>query len=161
MRDLGRALGYAVWVASKDRRRPYGGGPLCEGCLDALPPALEAADGADAVRLIDVPWLEPGGERRVVAAFEVEHTTSIRSCIVRMLDLALGGQAGALEGLFLVAPDSREGEVRAHLARPAFRRVADLRPAWLPYGELAARGEVIARFGSGMKAVRAVGRSLT
>src|SRR3546814_1317359 len=43
---------------------------------------------ADAIGLIDVLWLESGG--RVAAAFEVEHSTSIYSGIVRMLDLALG-----------------------------------------------------------------------
>ena len=57
-----------------------------------------------------------------VAAFEVEHTTSIYSGIVRMLDLASGG-AQAVRGLYLVAPDAREEDVRKQLARPAFRRI--------------------------------------
>lgn len=39
--------------------------------------------------------------------------------------------------LFLVAPDAREEDVRQQLARPAFRRVADLSVRFLPYGELA------------------------
>lgn len=42
----------------------------------------------DAVRLIDVIWLEKGA--RMAAAFEVEHSTSLHSGIVRMLDLAVG-----------------------------------------------------------------------
>ncbi|GLC28163.1 hypothetical protein rosag_46760 [Roseisolibacter agri] len=164
LRDLGRALGYAVWVAANDRTRPFGDGRLADGCLDALPAPLAGAPGADAVKLIDVLWLErdaagaPTG--RVAGAFEVEHTTSIYSGIVRMLDLALGAPDAAVTHLFLVAPDGREDDVRAQLARPAFSRVSDLRVRYLPYGELERHRETMARFGTGMKAVEAVARTL-
>ncbi|HEY0834209.1 MAG TPA: type II restriction endonuclease [Azospirillum sp.] len=159
LRDLGKALDYDVWIASNDRGRAYGDGKLGDGCLDALPDPVAAAPGVDAVRLIDVLWLDPA-LGRVVAAYEVEHSTSIYSGIVRMLDLALGGDAHALEGMFLVAPNGREEEVRTQLARPAFSRVADLKVRYLPYGELESHRESIARFGSGMKAIHAISRTL-
>ena len=159
LRDLGRALGYDVWVAANDRNRAYGAGRLCDGCLASLPAPVDAAPGAEAVRLIDVLWLERG-HGRVAGAFEVEHTTSIYSGIVRLLDLALGTSDQTAHGLFLVAPDDREGEVRAQLARPAFSRVADLKVRFLPYGELERHRETMARFGQGMKAVEAVARAL-
>jgi type II restriction enzyme len=159
LRDLGVALGFDVWVAANDVGRSYGGGRLGEGCLSTLPDAIERAPGADAVRLIDVLWLERGSSA-VAGAFEVEHTTSIYSGIVRLLDLALGGAAGTAHGLFLVAPDEREDDVRAQLARPAFSRVADLRVRFLPYGELEQHRESIARFGSGMKAIDSLARTL-
>lgn len=111
------------------------------------------------MRLIDVLWLEPDGER-VAAAFEVEHTTSIYSGIVRLLDLALGVPDATVRGLFLVAPDDREHEVRAQLTRPAFGRVRDLSLRYLPYGELERHRESMARFGEGLKAVLAVAREL-
>src|SRR6266511_1394209 len=38
LRDLGLALGFAVWVAANDRSRPLGGGRLGDGCVEALPP---------------------------------------------------------------------------------------------------------------------------
>lgn len=95
-----------------------------------------------------------------MAAFEVEHTTSIYSGIVRMLDLALGVPDHAGVKLFLVAPDAREDDVRQQLARPAFRRVADLSVRFLPYGELERNRESMARFGTGLKAVEAVSRIL-
>ncbi|TDH62184.1 type II restriction endonuclease [Dankookia rubra] len=158
LRDLGLSLGYDVWIAANDRSRPLGGGKLGDGCLSALP-GFDAGPGADAVRLIDVLWLDKG-TRRIVAAYEVEHTTSIYSGIVRMLDLALGAEAHALEGMFLVAPDGREGEVREQLARPAFSRVADLKVRYLPYGELKAHRETIAKFGHGMKPIQAISRAL-
>ena len=157
LRDLGRALGFAVWIAANDRGRPYGDGRLGDGCLEALPVSVASAPGADAVRLIDVLWLR--GDH-VEAAFEVEHTTSIYSGIVRMLDLALGAPTSAVRGLFLVAPDDREEDVRAQLRRPAFQRVRDLEVRFLPYSELQRHREGMARFGEGLKAVVAITRSL-
>jgi type II restriction enzyme len=97
---------------------------LSDGCLEALPAALE--DAPAAVSLIDVPWID-GETSRIAGAFEVEHTTSIYSGIVRLLDLALGPASGFTHGLYLVAPDAAEQEVLDQLARPAFSRVADLR----------------------------------
>ncbi|NUQ10723.1 MAG: type II restriction endonuclease [Gemmatimonadaceae bacterium] len=160
LRDLGRALGYDIWIAANDRGRPHDGGRLGDGCLETLPPPLERLPSADTVRLIDVIWLERSGGA-VVAAFEVEHTTSIYSGIVRLLDLALGGEEPARHDLYLVAPDAREADVRAQLSRPAFSRVADLDVRFLPYGELERNRDAMARFGSGMKAVEAVARRLT
>ena len=160
LRDLGRALGFGVWVAANDRSRSCGDGRLGDGCLDALPPALEQGPGGEAVRLIDVIWISPA-DGRVAGAFEVEHTTSIYSGIVRLLDLALGSSAEASRGLYLVAPDQREADVRAQLARPAFSRVGELRVRFLPYSELDQHRHSMARFGQGMKAIEAVARSLS
>jgi type II restriction enzyme len=160
LRDLGQALGFDVWIASNDVGRQYVGGRLGDGCLSALPAAIENAPGADAVRLIDVLWLERGSGR-VAGAFEVEHTTSIYSGIVRLLDLALGPAEESAQGLFLVAPDDREDEVRAQLARPAFSRVADLRVRFLAYGELEHHRDAIARFGQGMRPIEALAKVLS
>lgn len=160
LRDLGRSLGFDVWIASNDRNRSWGAGRLGDGCLESLPPTLEQADAADSIRLIDVLWLESGGHR-VAAAFEVEHTTSIYSGIVRMLDLALGLPDQPAHALFLVAPDARENDVRMQLQRPAFSRVRDINVRFLPYNELASHREAIARFGTGMKGIDAIARHLT
>lgn len=159
LRDLGRALGFAVWVAANDRGRTFGSGRLGDGCLSALPADLAGGPGADMVRLIDVLWLDAAGGQ-VAAAFEVEHSTSIYSGIVRMLDLALGAPERTVRGLYLVAPDDREREVRDQLARPAFRRVADLQMRYLPYSELERHRGSMARFGEGLKAVEAISRVL-
>lgn len=161
LRDLGLALDYDVWIAANDRGRPYRGAPLGQGCLERLPDSLAVSNGADSVRLIDVLWLRRGSSR-VEAAFEVEHSTSIYSGIVRMLDLALSvDDLEAAAGLFLVAPDAREIQVREQLRRPAFSRVADLKFSYLPYGELERHREAIERFGSGLKAIKAIAHPLT
>ena len=97
----------------------------------------------------------------VTAAFEVEHSTSIYSGIVRLLDLALGGGAHATRELFLVAPDDREDQVRAQVRRPAFQHVADLQVRFLPYSALEQHRDAMARFGQGLKAIHAVARTIT
>lgn len=159
LRDLGRAMGFGVWIAANDATRTTGDGKLGDGCLTALPAPLVDCSGGDAIRLIDVIWLNRATQR-VVAAFEVEHTTSIYSGIVRLLDLAIGAPEHAVKGLFLVAPDERENEVREQLLRPAFRHIANLQMRFLPYGELARNRDAIARFGEGLKAIHAVSKLL-
>lgn len=158
LRDLGRQLGYAVWIASNDRGRPYAGGMLSDDCLARLPAALETLSAIDMIRLIDVLWLDD--QDKVIAAFEVEHSTSIYSGIVRMLDLALGAPEHLGSHYFLVAPDNREQDVRAQFSRPAFSRVQELMLRFLPYSELRQHREAIARFGSGLKGVEAISKML-
>ncbi len=160
LRDLGRSLGFDVWVAANNRGRPCGFGKLGDGCIADLPSAFASLPGAESVRLIDVLWLARGSAR-VEAAFEVEHTTSIYSGIVRLLDLALGTGGELFRSLFLVAPDNREEEVRAQLQRPAFSRTRDLEVRYLPYVELERHREAMARFGEGLKAITAIARTLT
>ncbi|MFT9099969.1 MAG: type II restriction endonuclease [Zymomonas mobilis subsp. pomaceae] len=156
LRDLGFALGYDVWIAANDRNRAWNGERLGSSCLESLPGFISHT-AADAVRMIDILWLDKANHH-IVAAFEVEHTTSIYSGIMRMLDLAFGSEVHALEGLFLVAPDNREGEVKAQLMRPAFRHIANLKLRYLPYSELASHRETIARFGQGLKPIEAISR---
>lgn len=161
LRDLGRELGFDIWIAANDRGRVHEGVALGHGCLERLPGPIGAGPGSESIRLIDVLWLEPQSGR-VAAAFEVEHSTSIYSGIVRMLDLALSaGDAHIGTRLFLVAPDAREAEVRSQLARPAFSRVADLDVRYLPYGELDRHRDAIARFGTGLKGIEAISRRLS
>jgi len=159
LRDIGIALGYRTWVATNDRGRPFGTGRLADGCLERLPEPLAEASAVESIGLIDVLWLEAGAGR-VAAAFEIEHSTSIYSGIVRMLDLALGLPEHTANAFFLVAPDEREADVRAQLRRPAFSRVADLDVRFLPYSELRAHREPIARFGQGLKPIEAIARRL-
>lgn len=160
LRDLGHALGFDVWIAANDRGRGCNGGRLGDRCLEQLPARLDGLPGAEAVRLIDVLWLDrPDGQVR--AAFEVEHTTSIYSGIVRLLDLALGGAGEACHGLYLVAPDDRETDVRTQLARPAFAQVSQLRVRYLPYSALSRDREAIARFGRGLDPMEAISKVLS
>lgn len=157
LRDIGRALGYQVWIAANDRSRTYGSGVLGDGCLERLPACLDGA--SESVRLIDVVWIDASSQS-VAAAFEVEHSTSIYSGIVRMLDLALGSPVGSSSTLFLVAPDDRKEDVRQQLRRPAFSRVTELDIRYLPYSQLLEHAVAIRRFGTGIKPILAISQRL-
>jgi type II restriction enzyme len=141
---IGRSLGCEVWVARNDRSQlNCHGGTLGEGALSALPISSLAPEVRSTVELIDVLWLREGS---VVAAFEVEKSTSIYSGILRLMDLSLSLGSSNL-ALYLVAPDGREGEVRAQLARPSFRDLS-LRPALLTFSDLEVNCEALCRFGT-------------
>ena len=157
LRDLGLDLEFDVWIAANDRGRAYADGCLSDRCLKALPEHYSS--GADSIRLIDVIWIERE-HGQVVAAFEVEHSSSIYSGMVRMLDLALGVKLGSGSSLFLVAPDNRTQDVQKQLSRPAFSRVSDLGFRYLPYSELRSHRAAIARFGSGLKPLLEISQSL-
>lgn len=129
LRDLGHALGFDVCIAANDQSRIVDGTPLGTGCCRELPPHVTSADGIEAVRLIDVLWLDRDSGR-VAGGFEVEQSTSIYSGIVRLFDLALGVPDESIGGLFLVAQVDREDEVRAQLERPAFTIWDSSRPTF-------------------------------
>jgi len=97
---------------------------------------------------------------KIAAAFEVKHSTSIYSGIVRMLDLALWTELGAGVLMFLVAPDARREDVLSQLRRPAFARVAELGTRYLPCTELGAHRDAIGRFGSGLKPLNEISHLL-
>ncbi len=149
----GRALGCAVHVAANDRRRVFDGVNLSSLCLDALPDLGLPAEVAQTVSLIDVLWLDPAAGR-VVCGFEVEKSTSIYSGILRLLDLAASAAARP-DQLYLVAPDAREREIHAQLARPTFAG-ADLH--YLLFSDLRDHCEGMCRFGQDHRAVLKIAR---
>jgi hypothetical protein len=78
-----------------------------------------------------------------VAGFEVEHTTSIFSGLLRMSDL-LTMQPNITIKLYIVGPDERHAKFESEVARPTF--AARARPLhslcrFLPYSRLCDRLE--------------------
>ncbi|HEV7282509.1 MAG TPA: hypothetical protein VGN57_20060 [Pirellulaceae bacterium] len=114
---IGRALKCQVWVAANDRNRAYRGERLGEECISDLPHLGLDDDSQRIVRLIDVVWIR--GERQIAAAFEIEHTTSIYSGLLRMSDLAALSPNLSFP-LYIVAPEARMGKVEEQLKRPTF-----------------------------------------
>jgi type II restriction enzyme len=114
---IGRALNYDVFVARNDQHRTCCGDDFSLLTTPRLPALGVAPDVLATVELIDVIWLKRA-EPRVVCAFEIEHSTSIFSGILRMKDLAhsLTGEASQF---YLVAPTAREKEVAIQMARPS------------------------------------------
>lgn len=113
--ELGRELGLDSWVARNDRSVIYNGRRLGDLAADRLPGGLP-----DAVRrrieLIDVIWLR---RNQYVAAFEIESTTRIWSGLLRMGDLVAMLPNFNIP-LFIVAPETRRGEVIEQISRPLF-----------------------------------------
>ena len=143
---MGRALGYDVFVARNDRHRSCHGDDFSTLCLSALPALNLSPEVQQTVELIDVIWFGTDGE--LACAFEVEQSTSIYSGILRMKDLALS-VPGQSSHFYLVAPESREKEVLAQMARPSlFSEVKRFQLGYLPAGELKSQCDAICRYGT-------------
>jgi len=114
---LGGELGLDVWVARNDRSRKWTGVALgsLPRMLDQLPTQFNEAT-TRTIELIDVLWLTGNS---IVAAFEVECTTSVYSGLLRMSDL-MALQPNLDINLYLVAPDDRRDKVEQELLRPTF-----------------------------------------
>jgi hypothetical protein len=114
---LGAELGLDVWVARNDRSKKWNGVLLgsLPRILDELPTQFNEAT-TRTIELIDILWLAGNS---IVAAFEVECTTSIYSGLLRMSDL-LALQPNLDISLYLVAPDERRDKVEQEILRPTF-----------------------------------------
>jgi hypothetical protein len=115
---LGRDMGFDLLVARNDRSKIWSGTTLgsLPGMVEQLPTQFNEATNR-TIELIDVLWLKGNS---IVAAFEVESTTSVYSGLLRMSDL-LALQPNLSINLFLVAPDDRREKVENELMRPTFK----------------------------------------
>ncbi len=115
---LGTDMGFDVWVARNDRSKVWEGEVLgkLQGMVTVLPTQFNEATNR-TIELIDVLWLKGNS---IVAAFEVESTTSVYSGLLRMSDL-LALQPNLAIDLFLVAPEDRKEKVENELLRPTFK----------------------------------------
>jgi hypothetical protein len=115
---LGAEMGFDVWVARNDRGKTWNNRPLGEmaGMVVKLPTQFNEATNR-TIELIDVLWIKSNA---IIAAFEVESTTSIYSGLLRMSDL-LALQPNLEINLFLVAPDERRVKVEQEILRPTFK----------------------------------------
>jgi hypothetical protein len=114
---LGAELGLEVWVARNDRSRKWKSVTLgsLPKMLEKLPTQFNEAT-TRTIELIDILWLSGNS---IIAAFEVECTTSVYSGLLRMSDL-LALQPNLDINLYLVAPDERRDKVEQELLRPTF-----------------------------------------
>jgi predicted RNA-binding protein len=117
---LGSDMGLDVWVARNDRNRQYNGVVFnsIPNLRKDLPRQFDEATNK-TIELIDVLWLRRDA---IIAAFEVEHTSSIYSGLLRMADL-ISMQPNLNIKLYIVAPDERSDKVIAEVNRPTFARL--------------------------------------
>jgi hypothetical protein len=115
---LGAEMGFDIWVARNDRGKECNGEALqnLPNIANELPTQFDNVTNK-VIELIDVLWLKGN---RIVAAFEIECTTSVYSGLLRMSDL-LALQPNIKINLFLIAPEMRRSKVRNEILRPTFR----------------------------------------
>jgi hypothetical protein len=114
--SIGAKMGMSIWIPRADRnavlkvwKNPD------NNLLERLP--LNYDDTTlRTIEQIDVLWLRG---RSIVRAFEVEHTTSVYSGILRMADL-LALQPNMDIRLHIVAPDAKREKVFQEIRRPVF-----------------------------------------
>jgi len=117
---LGSDMGLDVWVARNDRNREARGHRFVNlpRLKDSLPLQFDEATNR-TVELIDALWMR---KNAIVAAFEIESTTSIYSGLLRMSDL-IAMQPNLNIPLYLVAPDERREKIILEVNRPTFSRL--------------------------------------
>ena len=133
---IGEQMGMSVWIPKADRNAVLRQWHASAGTLlDRLP--LNYDDTTlRTIEQIDVLWLR---RRSIVRAFEVEHTTSVYSGILRMADL-LALQPNMDIKLHIVAPEGKREKVFQEIRRPVFS-LLDRGPlaescTYLSYGSL-------------------------
>ncbi len=134
-------MGLDVWAPKRDRNRTWESRVIASvpKLRDRLPTQFDENTNR-TIEEIDVLWLQG---QTIVAAFEVEHSTSIFSGLLRMSDL-LTMQPNITINLYIVGPDERHTKFENEVARPTF--AARARPLhslcrFLPYSKLCERLE--------------------
>lgn len=117
--DIGARMDYKIWIPKNDRGRVFEiWQPKHNSILRELPLNYDI-DTIKTIENIDVLWIKG---RTIVRAFEVEHTTSIYSGILRMADL-MALQPNLNIKAHIVAPTERKGKVMQELSRPVFKLI--------------------------------------
>jgi hypothetical protein len=114
--EIGAQWGFSIWLPKADR------GPILKiwkpevgQLVDKLPLGFETST-IKTIEQIDVIWLR---KRSIVRAFEVEHTTSVYSGLLRMADL-VALQPNIAIRLHIVAPAHKRDKVMQEIQRPVF-----------------------------------------
>jgi hypothetical protein len=114
-------MGLDIWVARSDRNRQFQGQALGDLPRSRQGLPLQCDDATNrTVELIDVLWRRGNA---IVAAFEVEHTSSIESGLLRMADL-ISMQPNLKIQLHIVAPDEKRDKVVEEITRPTFSQLS-------------------------------------
>jgi predicted RNA-binding protein len=113
---IGVDMGMRIWAPNQDRGRIIRAWGDAETAFLPMLPLSYDETTLKTIEQIDLLWLRG---RSIVRAFEVEHTTSIYSGMLRMADL-LALQPNMDIKLHIVAPEARREKVFRELRRPVF-----------------------------------------
>jgi len=141
---IGNALGYDVIAASNDRSRSHAGNSFSFMSLQHFPEINLDKETLNTVKLIDVLWFQKN-TNNVIAAFEVEKSTSIYSGILRLTDLSYTIADGD-EVFYLIVPNKREKDVCLQLSRPAIKQ-NNVIIKYILFSELRSHCDALCKFG--------------
>jgi predicted RNA-binding protein len=114
--NIGAQMGLRIWIPRNDRTAVLGEWKAEHRPFLEILPLNYDETTLKTIEQIDILWLRG---RAIVRAFEVEHTTSIYSGILRMADL-LALQPNMNIKLHIVAPYTRREKVFQEIQRPVF-----------------------------------------
>jgi hypothetical protein len=118
--EIGERMNFNVWLPRSDRQRVLEvWKPKVKCIIDDLPLNYDDVT-LKTIENIDVLWIR---NRAIVRAFEIEHTTSIYSGILRMADL-MALQPNLNIKAHIVAPVERKEKVMQEITRPVFAYLA-------------------------------------
>ncbi|HQS04072.1 MAG TPA: hypothetical protein PLT16_00365 [Daejeonella sp.] len=155
---IGNALGYDVIAASNDRSKSHGGNSFSFISLPQFPEINLEKDTLNTVKLIDVLWFQKG-TNNVIAAFEVEKSTSIYSGILRLADLSFTIADGD-EVFYLIVPDKREKDVVLQLLRPAIRQ-NNVVIKYIMFSDLREHCDALCKFGETHHIMEKIAKSVS
>ncbi|MEG4213120.1 pentapeptide repeat-containing protein [Microcoleus sp. S13_B4] len=127
--ELGKSLGFTVWVARNDHRNKYKNqelGKLSSKTFHLIVPQDFPQKTEKIIQLIDVIWFRKEFQQ-IEAALEVVCTTSIYSGLLRMADLSLCSKRGLFGynapdfHCYTVIPKARKRSFEKQLGRPTFQ----------------------------------------
>ncbi len=139
---IGTLMGYKIWLPKSDRGRVLKVWKAEPGdLLEELPLGYDPTT-TKTIEQIDVLWLR---KRSIIRAFEVEHTTSVYSGLLRMADL-VALQPNINIQLHIVAPAEKREKVLQEIMRPVFsllegRALAEM-CTYLSYDDIKEIGEL-------------------
>jgi type II restriction enzyme len=153
---IGHSLGYDVIAASNDRSRNCYGQNFSFISLPSFPTMNCDREVLNTIQLIDVLWFQKG-TNNVIAAFEVEKSTSIYSGILRLSDLSYTIADGD-EVLYLIVPESREKDVVLQLSRPAFKQ-NNVPIKYIMFDDLQQHCDALCKFGDSHRIMEKIAKS--
>jgi type II restriction enzyme len=154
---IGSSLGYDVITASNDKSKCFNDTNFSFICLQKFPEMNTDNDTASTIKLIDVLWYQKG-TNNVIAAFEVEKSTSIYSGILRLTDLSYSIADGD-ETFYLIVPDKREKDVCLQLSRPAIKGIKT-KINYILFSDLRKHCDALCKFGESHLVMEKISKSI-
>lgn len=154
---IGASLGFDVTPASNDKSKSFNNQNFSFISINKFPKLATDKDTQNTIKLIDVLWFQKD-TNKIVAAFEVEKSTSIYSGILRLSDLHFSIGAGN-EMFYIIIPESREKDVIQQLHRPVIKN-SKINIKYILFSELRANCDAICKFGTDQLIMEKIAKSI-